>query len=152
MQVWIPILMLAFVLVSLSALLLTVLILYVMDFQSRGWSWVHGALFSAMIASTDAIAVPAMLKAGEWRVGAGQLVIGPASPQHCGGRVATHQAKWLEWRMGQVWQPQSCAMWAVGEQRAAVLSSRTREGKKTTNEGAEGLRMVWPPGDQLTQS
>jgi hypothetical protein len=78
LQLWIPIVMLAFGLVFLSALLLTVLILYVMDFRSKGWAWVHGALFSAMIASTDAISVPAMLRSGGW-----PLVLGLLACFHC---------------------------------------------------------------------
>ena len=39
-------------------------ILFVLGFASRGFSWVHGALFAAMIASTDALAATAILKQG----------------------------------------------------------------------------------------
>lgn len=40
-------------------------ILYVLGFASRGFTWVHGALFAAMISSTDALAATAILKQGE---------------------------------------------------------------------------------------
>jgi NhaP-type Na+/H+ or K+/H+ antiporter len=40
-------------------------ILFGLGFASRGFTWVHGALFAAMIASTDALAATAILKAGE---------------------------------------------------------------------------------------
>ncbi|KAL6780791.1 hypothetical protein ACKKBF_B11690 [Auxenochlorella protothecoides x Auxenochlorella symbiontica] len=56
--------MMAFVMVVLSALILTPLILFVLGFQDRGWSWVHGALFASMIAPTDALAAAAILKQG----------------------------------------------------------------------------------------
>ena len=36
-----------------------------MGFHSRGWSWVHGALFAAIITPTDALAAAAILKGGE---------------------------------------------------------------------------------------
>lgn len=41
------------------------MILFVLGFSSRGFTWVHGALFAAMIASTDALAATAILKQGE---------------------------------------------------------------------------------------
>jgi hypothetical protein len=44
---------------------LPAVILFVLGFASRGFTWVHGALFAAMIASTDALAATAILKAGE---------------------------------------------------------------------------------------
>ena len=43
-------------------------ILYVLGFASRGFTWVHGALFAAMISSTDALAATAILKQGECRM------------------------------------------------------------------------------------
>ncbi|KAL4855765.1 Sodium/hydrogen exchanger 7 [Chlorella vulgaris] len=61
---WMHVLLLAFVMVILSAAVLTPFILFVLGFASRGFTWVHGALFAAMIASTDALAATAILKAG----------------------------------------------------------------------------------------
>lgn len=60
-KIWIHAVLLAFVMVLISAILLTPIILFVMGFQNRGWTWVHGALFSAIIAPTDALAVAAIL-------------------------------------------------------------------------------------------
>lgn len=54
----------AVVMVLLTALTLTPIVLYVMRFASRGWSWVHGALLASMLAATDAIAATAILKQG----------------------------------------------------------------------------------------
>ena len=60
-KIWVHALLMAFVMVVLSAIALTPIILFVLGFQSRGWSWVHGALFSAIISPTDALAVAAIL-------------------------------------------------------------------------------------------
>lgn len=57
--------MMAFVMVVVSALILTPLILFLLGFAGRGWSWVHGALFASMIAPTDALAAAAILKTGK---------------------------------------------------------------------------------------
>eukprot|EP00889_Picochlorum_renovo_P005869 jgi/Picre1/32899/NNA_008228.t1 len=54
--------MLAVVMVILTAIILTPLILFVLGFQYNGWTWVHGALFAAIIAPTDALAVSSILK------------------------------------------------------------------------------------------
>eukprot|EP00889_Picochlorum_renovo_P008463 jgi/Picre1/35493/NNA_002955.t1 len=54
--------MLAVVMVILTAIILTPLILFVLGFQNNGWTWVHGALFAAIIAPTDALAVSSILK------------------------------------------------------------------------------------------
>jgi len=61
-KVFVHSLMLAFVMVILTAIILTPIILFVLGFSSS-WSWVHGALFAAIIAPTDALAVSAVLKA-----------------------------------------------------------------------------------------
>ena len=60
-KIWVHAIMLAFVMVIISTVVLTPIILFALGFQSRGWSWVHGALFSAIIAPTDALAVAAIL-------------------------------------------------------------------------------------------
>jgi hypothetical protein len=44
------------------ALMMTPLLLYAFDLQAAGWHWSHAALFTCMIASTDAVAVTAVLK------------------------------------------------------------------------------------------
>lgn len=54
--------LLAVVMVILTAIILTPLILFLLGFNALGWNWVYGALFSAIIAPTDALAVSAILK------------------------------------------------------------------------------------------
>lgn len=54
--------LLAVVMVILTTIILTPLILFVLGFNNLGWNWVYGALFSAIIAPTDALAVSAILK------------------------------------------------------------------------------------------
>lgn len=56
--------MLAYVMVILSAATLTPFVLYALGFSGRGMDWVHGALFAAMLAPTDAVSVSALLTAG----------------------------------------------------------------------------------------
>jgi hypothetical protein len=48
--------MFAFVLVTLSTFLCIPFMLWGLDLHDEGWTWVHAALFSAMVASTDAVA------------------------------------------------------------------------------------------------
>lgn len=60
-KIWPHALLLASVMVFLSLIALTPIILFVLGFQHRGWSWVQGALFSAIISPTDALAVTAIL-------------------------------------------------------------------------------------------
>lgn len=47
--------------------LIRAVILFVLGFAGRGFNWAHGALFASMIASTDALAASAILKAGAAR-------------------------------------------------------------------------------------
>ena len=54
--------MLAVVMVILTTIILTPLILFVLGFNNSGWTWVYGAIFAAIIAPTDALAVSSMLK------------------------------------------------------------------------------------------
>lgn len=61
-KIWIHALLMAFVMVILSAIILTPIILFVLGFADRGWSWVYGGLFSAIVSPTDALAVAAILK------------------------------------------------------------------------------------------
>lgn len=60
----VPVISLAFLIVIASTAIYTPLLLYVFDLRRVGWLWEHGALFSAMISSTDAVAVSAILKKG----------------------------------------------------------------------------------------
>jgi NhaP-type Na+/H+ or K+/H+ antiporter len=60
-KIWVHALFMAFVMVVLSAIALTPFILFVLGFQNRGWSWVHGALLAAIISPTDALAVASIL-------------------------------------------------------------------------------------------
>lgn len=46
----------AFVIVVISTFLSVPVLLYGLNLQREGWNWVHVALFSSMIASTDAVA------------------------------------------------------------------------------------------------
>lgn len=61
-KVFVHSIMLAVVMVILTAIILTPLILFVLGFDSEGWTWVYGAIFAAIIAPTDAIAVSSVLK------------------------------------------------------------------------------------------
>eukprot|EP00798_Chlamydomonas_sp_ICE-L_P021080 gene21080-27963_t len=54
----------AFAIVITSTFLSIPAMLYIVGLSKQGWSWVHAALFSAMVASTDAVAVSANLKSG----------------------------------------------------------------------------------------
>ena len=64
MQMLVPVISLAFLIVIASTAIYTPLLLYVFNLRRVGWLWEHGALFSAMISSTDAVAVSAILKKG----------------------------------------------------------------------------------------
>ena len=54
----------AFLIVAASTFLSIPILLWVLRLDQEGWSWVHCALFSAMVASTDAAAVSSNLKSG----------------------------------------------------------------------------------------
>lgn len=43
---------------------MTPILLYAFDLRGAGWMWQHAALFSAMIAPTDAVSVSSILKKG----------------------------------------------------------------------------------------
>lgn len=60
-KIWVHALVMAFAMVILSAIVLPPFILFVLGFESRGWNWVYGALLSAIIAPTDALAVASVL-------------------------------------------------------------------------------------------
>ena len=64
-----PVISLAFFIVIASTAIYTPILLYVFDLRKVGWLWEHGALLSAMITSTDAVAVSAILKKGQTCLG-----------------------------------------------------------------------------------
>lgn len=59
------VLVFAFLMVMLFTMVMTPILLFVFDLKSAGWHWQHAALFSAMIAPTDAVSVSSILKKGE---------------------------------------------------------------------------------------
>ena len=61
-KVFVHSIMLAVVMVILTVIILTPIILFVLGFENRGWQWVYGAIFAAIIAPTDGIAVSSVLE------------------------------------------------------------------------------------------
>lgn len=51
----------AFVMVAASTFLAIPVMLYGLGLAEDGWTWMHAALFAAMVASTDAVAGAALL-------------------------------------------------------------------------------------------
>ena len=64
LQVALHVLTLAFIVVACTCGLLIPIMLWVFQMQSDGWHWYDAALFGSMIASTDAVAIVAVLKQG----------------------------------------------------------------------------------------
>ncbi len=56
----------AFLMVIASTAVMTPILLYIFDLRNTGWLWQHAALFSAMIAPTDAVSVSSVLKKGQF--------------------------------------------------------------------------------------
>ncbi|KAK9831565.1 hypothetical protein WJX74_000240 [Apatococcus lobatus] len=54
----------AFLLVIISTLTMIPVMLYIFNLRNLGWMWQDAGLFAAMVASTDAVAVSALLKKG----------------------------------------------------------------------------------------
>ena len=50
----------ALLMVLASVFIMLPVLLYVFDLRHQGWYWQHAALFAAMTASTDAVAVGAI--------------------------------------------------------------------------------------------
>lgn len=67
MQVFVHVVSFAFLLVLASTVILTPMLLFLFNLKSEGWQWPDAALFAVMLASTDAVAVSALLKSGESR-------------------------------------------------------------------------------------
>ncbi len=64
-QVMLQVLTFAFLVVICSTVLMVPVMLYVFRLDELGWRWQHAALFSSMVASTDAVTVSAILHSGE---------------------------------------------------------------------------------------
>lgn len=64
MKVVFQVLVFAFLVVLANTLLVSLFLLYGLDMRDSGWTWSHGFLFATMVASTDAVAVTAILKQG----------------------------------------------------------------------------------------
>lgn len=60
-KVMLQVLTFAFLVVIASTVLMVPVLLYVFRLTDLGWHWQHAALFSSMVASTDAVAVSAIL-------------------------------------------------------------------------------------------
>ncbi|KAL4858875.1 Protein ACTIVITY OF BC1 COMPLEX KINASE 3 [Chlorella vulgaris] len=60
--VMLQVMVFAFLVVLLSCLLATPVLLYGLGLAAHGWHWQHGALFAAMLAPTDALAITAVLR------------------------------------------------------------------------------------------
>ncbi len=58
----------AFLLVIISTLAMIPIMMYIFNLRELGWMWQDAGLFAAMVASTDAVAVSALLKKGEHRL------------------------------------------------------------------------------------
>ena len=63
-QVLVQVLVFAFLVVMGCTAIMVPILLYVFDLRDDGWRWQHAALFTSMIAGTDAVAVTAIVKGG----------------------------------------------------------------------------------------
>ena len=63
-QVLVAVLLFAFVMVIMTTGLMTPIMIYGLGLEYDGWHYSHALLFVSMLASTDAVAVAALLKAG----------------------------------------------------------------------------------------
>ena len=62
MQMVVQIVVLAFVVVGGTCGLLIPVLLYILNLHTKGWNWPYAALLGAMLASTDAVAIVAVMK------------------------------------------------------------------------------------------
>ena len=56
----------AFLVVVSNVAIMVPVLLYAFNLQELGWKWQHAALFTSMVASTDAVAVSAILQSGAY--------------------------------------------------------------------------------------
>lgn len=83
----------AFLMVMASTAILSPVLLYVFGLSDLGWRWEHAAMFSAIIASTDAVAVSAVLKSGAPPAHARVAHLGSADIQllvNCSSSIVCH--------------------------------------------------------------
>jgi hypothetical protein len=59
----------AFLVVGASCVLMVPIMLYVL--RLPGWTWAHACMFGAIVASTDAVAIVAIMRTSEWPPGGG---------------------------------------------------------------------------------
>lgn len=67
MQVYVKILVFAFVVVAANTVILAAFMLYGLNLKDT-WTWTDAFLFATMIASTDAVAVTAIMKQGMTKI------------------------------------------------------------------------------------
>lgn len=68
LQLLLHVISFAFLMVLASTFIMVPVLLYMFKLNKQGWEWQHAALFAATLASTDAVAVGAILKAGKFLV------------------------------------------------------------------------------------
>lgn len=59
-----PVLIFAFLIVACNTVILACFLLFALRLGQNGWTWNDAFLFSTVIASTDAVAVTAVMKGG----------------------------------------------------------------------------------------
>ena len=64
-QVLVQVLVFAFLVVMGCTAIMVPILLYGFDLRHDGWRWQHAALFTSMVAGTDAVAVTAIVKGGQ---------------------------------------------------------------------------------------
>lgn len=64
-QTYVQVLTLAFLVVGATCVAMIPLMLEVLSLKQYGWNWLHACMFGAMIASTDAVAIVAVMKTGK---------------------------------------------------------------------------------------
>ncbi len=64
-QVRVQVLTLAFLVVGATCLVMIPIMLYMLGLRNDGWTWAHACMFGAMTASTDAVAIVAVMKTSE---------------------------------------------------------------------------------------
>lgn len=63
----------AFAIVAVSTFISIPILLYGLGLGADGWTWVHVALFSSMVASTDAVAGESLTLPGKSRMKHGDM-------------------------------------------------------------------------------
>lgn len=66
-QVMVQVVTLAFLVVGAGCALMVPIMLYLLRLKDSGWTWAHACMFGAIVASTDAVAIVAIMKTSEQR-------------------------------------------------------------------------------------